>query len=102
MNRQDVYDMVASAHNMNLAKNDGDMVCHIYNDGEITLEKGGYLYGNRTRHTTQMQICPSHIFAISKFPIVEQDFGYAVTTYENAIKIRNDMKEVYSEILKNL
>ncbi len=72
-----------------LEQPNGNLIYHLYNDGEITQQKGGYAYKQRTEFTRESSINnrldPNH------FPMKVNDFGYAIMTYENACIIRNLM-----------
>lgn len=66
------------------------MVCSIWEDGEVTLEKGGDLFGHRNLH----QMIPPHIspWPVSLFPVknFRQDHGRiylkADLDYEQVVK----------------
>ena len=67
-------------------------VFHLYNDGEITMEKGGDLYGNRTRQTYASG-CRAIISKGFKFPLsnTRGDESYAILTQEECIAFRKEM-----------
>ena len=72
--------MINLKHNPNLIKIDeapnGNVIYHIYSDGEITSEKGGGVYGQRSRFTQTHPISQTnHIrlsnYDIFKFPLTD-------------------------------
>ena len=67
----DIYDTVAHCHNPKLIHPEespnSNTIYHIYNDGEITEQKGGWAYQNRTMRTVKCSLYRS--FDITKFPL---------------------------------
>ena len=86
-NMDKFIETVTKYHDYNLIKED-DMVCHIYSDGEVTLQKSGRLYKQRTEHVIEYgfnkKLCPD------LFPIKTPDnnFGYVITKIEHSKEIR--------------
>ena len=72
-----------------LEQPNGNLIYHLYNDGEITQQKGGYAYKQRTEITRESSI--NNRLDPNNFPMKVNDFGYAIMTYENACIIRNLM-----------
>lgn len=72
-----------------LEQPNGNLIYHLYNDGEITQQKGGSAYRARNEFTIKIPI--NNILDPKCFPITVNDLGYAIMTYENALIIRNLM-----------
>ena len=106
---ENIYRLIIEYHNPELVKpNDSpnsNIITHIYSDGEITEQKGGFAYLKRSERTTK---CPiSNIdngnlkkinlkFDITKFPKIKDNgsrskFGYAIVLEKHANEIRNEM-----------
>ena len=72
-----------------------DMVCHLYQDGEITMQKGDKLYGRRNEHIDGFNF---GILNIPKFvlPLTLTDtiHTYAILTYSECIKFRQKMESL--------
>lgn len=75
---------IERAHNLELAKD--DMVYQVWNDGEITLQKGGDLLWSRTVHMVK----DSLPFGLTvEMPIkYKKETSYAFVTREDADHIR--------------
>lgn len=101
-----IYSLVNKYHNSLLVKqNDSpnsNIITHIYSDGEITEQKGGFAYLQRNERTIKRSI--SNIdngnlniinLDITKFPKIKVNgshkFGYAIVLDEHANEIRNEM-----------
>ena len=89
-----LYKIIYELHNPELIKVDeqpnANTIYHIYNDGEILYQKGGWAYGNKYPF-------PNFLVDPCKFPIKATNFygnpvGYAITTLEDCIRIRNYME----------
>jgi hypothetical protein len=91
--KQDIYKLIMEFHDPSLVKPleqpNGNLIYHLYNDGEITQQKGGRAYKQRTEFTMKMPI--KNILDPNNFPMKLNDFGYAIMTNENALIIRNLM-----------
>ena len=105
---ENIYNLINKYHNPDLVKpNDApnsNIITHIYSDGEITEQKGGFAYLQRNERTIK---CPiSNIdngnlkkinlkFDITKFPKMKDNgsrkFGYAIVLEKHANEIRNEM-----------
>lgn len=89
-------------HNKQLCKE--PIVYHIYNDGTITRQKGGEIYGWRTEFTEfdprtkdQFVTFDAYDFCFNKnvFPLQKfNKYGYAITTLDDAIRLRELMLEL--------
>ena len=66
------------------------MVFSLYNDGEITMEKGGSAYGWRSIHTVKQPL-----FTIPPpfvFPVVVNSYTMAIMTKEECEIMRERMR----------
>jgi len=86
-----LIELVNKYHDPTLIKTkiapNANKIYHIYNDGEITCQKGGDAYGQRTEFTEYGNIL-SKIDMIH-FPIPKSySYGYAIVTLEHALEIR--------------
>jgi hypothetical protein len=88
-----IKDMIIMYHNPDLVKStespNGNRIYHIYSDGEITNQKGGFAYLRRSEFTTKGPI--DGLKKMNVFPIENGDYSYAIVTEEDAIKIREEM-----------
>ena len=99
---QDIYDAVSRCHNPGLIHPEespnSNTIYHIYNDGEITDQKGGWAYQQRTMRPTWYGLCRS--FDATKFPLKSGDqnqYGYAIVTYADAVMIRTMMEKLIKQ-----
>ena len=72
-------------------------IYHIYSDGEITWQKGSWAYGGRTEFSMLPELfksVPVDFFPCTRVNDLKVKYGYAIVTHENALKIR--------ELIKNL
>lgn len=93
--------LITASHNPNLVKPNespnGNIIYHIYSDGEITEQKGGSAYLQRSERT--LQYC---LYGINVDPAIFPNkratdyntFGYAIVTREDAVKIRDAMNKL--------
>ena len=97
-----LYELIKQFHNPNLIKEEeqpnDNIIYHIYNDGEITHQKGGWAYRQRTEFIEQSPI-RIRKFDFSKFPIqtknlYDQNIGYIIATKEDCITIRKYMDKL--------
>lgn len=89
-----VQEMINSMHNPSLVNQEespnNNWIYHLYSDGEITHQKGGWAYCQRSEFTDKYPITGykgSFIFPIKR----NNNIYYAIMTRENAIKIRDIM-----------
>ncbi len=86
---KEIEELAKEHHDMSLVKE--RHVTHLYNDGEITSQKGGDIYGMRNQHCMYSALIVPPI----SFPIEDRNgFSYAILTDENANMIRNKMKQL--------
>ena len=108
---ENIYSLVNEYHNPDLVKyNDApnsNIITHIYSDGEITEQKGGFAYLQRSERTIEPPvtkcnnikkiICNIDInIDICRFPKIKVNgnrskFGYAIVLEKHANEIRNEM-----------
>jgi hypothetical protein len=88
-----VQDMIISYHNPALvqqnASPNGNWIYHIYSDGEITHQKGGFAYLMRSELSEK-----NPVYKFKKkleFPMKGPTHSYAIVTKEHAILIRGAM-----------
>ena len=106
-----IYDLINKYHNLDLVNpNDSpnsNIITHIYSDGEITEQKGGFAYLQRSERTIEPPvtkcnnikkiICNIDInIDICRFPKIKVNgnrskFGYAIVLEKHANEIRNEM-----------
>jgi len=94
----DLKELIAKLHNPNLVQPDespnGNTIYHIYSDGEITEQKGGWAYLQRSERSLEYTIYGVYInpeIFPNKRETCFQTFGYAIVTYDDAKLIRNAM-----------
>jgi len=101
---ENIYKLINEYHNPDLVKPtdapNSNIISHIYSDGEITEQKGGFAYLQRSERTVEFPIRNRNIstldFDINKFPKIKENgsrnkFGYAVVLERQAYEIRNEM-----------
>jgi hypothetical protein len=87
----DIDARVAAAHN-ELHKEEV-WVHHLYNDGEITMEKGADLYGYRNRHV-HTSGCRFILQKGFRFPIPARNNSYAILSEKECIAFRAEMVDL--------
>jgi hypothetical protein len=90
-----IQETINSSHNKNLVNVDmapnTNLIYHLYQDGEITSQKGSWAYGRRSEFTLHY---PIHVYKNNfTFPLIREKFGYVIVTEENALLIRKMMIE---------
>ena len=100
-----IIDIGRQCHNPNLVKKDespnGNTIYHIYNDGEITYQKGGWAYLQRSVFT---DIGPCGLtIPPQNFPYCKREgsychYGFAMVTREDAYKIRDLMLQLKKKL----
>lgn len=88
-----IKNVIIECHNPLLLKKDeqpnANIIYHIYSDGEITEEKGGWAFSNRSIRTLKGSIVPNNY--VDLFPLRRgygDSYGCAMVTLDDAIKIR--------------
>lgn len=93
-NKNTVQDLITLYHNPGLVKPgdspNGNWIYHIYSNGEITHQKGGFAYLMRTEFVEKTPVYMSSNKNI-KFPINISNYSYAIVTKEHANEIRDAM-----------
>ena len=93
---EEVQDFAKKCHNPDLVKPDeapnANRITHIYEDGEITNQKGGSAYGQRSETTdwSAMGITGLNV----EMPIKRNGHSYAMVTDDDARKILDMMKKI--------
>ena len=96
---QEICNFINSVHNPSLVipneSPNGNIIYHIYSDGEITYQKGGWAYQQRSEFTEKYPSFKKNYVDI--FPIKIQDYNnklsYAIVTIADAEKIVNMIKQ---------
>ena len=100
--RNKIYDMLKELNddtliNPNESPN-GNTIYHLYDDGNITSQKGGWAYGDRSEFNSVSSINIKMNLNINNFKhkrIANNiTYGYIIVTYENARKIRTEMEKL--------
>ena len=92
-------------HDESLVKFDispnSNSIIHLYNDGEITIQKGGNEYLERAERIIRYSLninLDANKFAKKIYNNNRNiKAGYIITTQENAIKLRNSMIELINK-----
>jgi hypothetical protein len=75
-----------------------NMIYHLYDDGEVTYQKGGHAYMRRTEFTWREPVSNKVLLQLPK-----KTYGYtqtyAILTEEEALKYHNKLKEILSASL---
>ncbi len=94
---------ITSCHNPNLVIRDespnANTIYHVYSDGEVSEQKGGFAYLQRTERVIFPDKFPnkySHIFPLKRTNDYGKTFGYAIVTLSDAIRIVNLMSKLFS------
>ena len=96
-----IYELINASHNPSLVCVDdspnANIIHHIYDDGEITAQKGGFAYLQRTERTLSYPLSFDKNLDAEKFPhkrtTPSRTYGYAIVTLEDGKKIRDKMAE---------
>jgi hypothetical protein len=74
----------------------GNTIYHIYCDGKITYQKGGWAYLQRSEFTSSYAQMKKNYYDL--FPIKDMnEYSYAIVTYDDAREIQRMMIEVDKE-----
>ena len=108
--RDEIYNLLNLHNDDTLVKpdsNPGDnKIYHLYSDGRITSQFGGWAYLQRPENDIKSYIPKNTCLDIEKFihkyfteynsygRTVSKRFGYVIVTYENAILIRDEMEKL--------
>lgn len=102
MQMEQLAELIKKAHNPNLVKPkeapSANMIYHVYNDGEITLQKGGDAYLRRSESIMQFGFSssvPAELFPL-KVNNGEKTHGYAIVTSTDADKIHEAIFKLIS------
>jgi len=97
--RNKIHDMVLKLQDDTLLHKDeqpnGNTIYHLYDDGQLTQQKGGWAYLQRSEFDIYYPIARKLNLDISKFEYRRVanyiEYGYIIVTYENALLIRKEM-----------
>ena len=92
---EQIKDAIEKAHNPSLVikteSPNGNIIYHLYSDGEITSQKGGWAYLQRSEFTSKYSLCKKNYFDI--FPMKLKNLSYAIVTENDANQILSMMQE---------
>jgi len=76
--------------------NDADHVYHLYSDGELTHQKGGFCYQRRTEFTEKSKFfgCPT-VFTLPK--TTTRGYNYAILTEAEGVLLCNKMIRIHNK-----
>ena len=98
-----IYTMLAALNDDRLVDPllapNANIIYHLYSNGEITYQKGGEVYGKRSEFSSVPAIKSKELvflidinkFSHKNFGTDSFEYGYIITTLENAYKIRHEM-----------
>jgi hypothetical protein len=108
--RDEIYKMLAEVNDYSLIKPnenpDKNTIYHLYNDGRITSQFGGWAYLMRKENELKSYICKNLYLDIEKFMNIYttghnnfwrkncKTYGYVVVTYEDALILRSEMEKL--------
>lgn len=96
-----ITDYIKNAHNPNLIfpeeSPNRNIIYHIYSDGEITSQKGGWAYLQRSEFNENYITCKNKYNNL--FPMNRGDFTYAIVTEHDALKIQKMLLEYENTII---
>jgi hypothetical protein len=88
LNIQTIQNYINMSHNNSLISN--NTIYHIYSDGEITSQKGGIDYLQRSEFTNKLSIPNGNSLELI-FPNQGYKNTYAIVCLKDALNIRNMM-----------
>ena len=95
MSLESIADFIKNAHNPKLVlpeeSPNGNTIYHIYSDGEVTSQKGGWAYLQRSEFNENYSRCKNKYNNL--FPMERNEFTYAMVTREDALKIQKMLLE---------
>jgi hypothetical protein len=96
---EELISFVNYSHNPALvcpkAAPNGNIVYHIYSNGEITYQKGGDAYLNRSEYTDSCAYLKKNYYEL--FPMkINKQLSYAIVTKENAKQIQSMLLKIDS------
>ena len=101
--KQLIQETINSSHNKNLIDQDmapnANIIYHLYQDGEITSQKGSWAYGRRSEFTLHYPI--NGYKNNFTFYLSSGKFGYVIVTEENSLLIRKMMIEDNKNNIEN-
>jgi hypothetical protein len=101
---EEIYELIAKYHNPNLINKKQqpmeNMIYHLYDDGEITEQKGGWAYGMRTERTLFYPFPNGFRLETNKFPNKRINnnkvYGFIICQYEIALDIKEKVQKLIS------
>ena len=101
--RNTIYKMVEELNNDNLVNRkespNGNTIYHLYSNGNITYQKGGWAYGQRSEFSLVSSIDKTMNLDIDKFKYLlssttNNTIGYIIISEDNARLIRAEMEKL--------
>jgi hypothetical protein len=100
--REKIYSMVSELDGDSLldpnAQPNANTIYHFYNDGQITQQKGGWAYLQRSEFDIKYPIAKQLNLDTSKFKYIRVannvEYGYIIASFENAMLIRKEMEKL--------
>jgi hypothetical protein len=90
-----IAEQIKKAHNPSLVvpteSPNGNIIYHIYSDGEITSQKGGWAYLQRSEFNENYNKCKNKYNDL--FPMKCGNYTYAMVTRQDAIQIQKILIE---------
>jgi hypothetical protein len=86
--------------NSNVSPN-GNLVHHLYSDGEITFQKGSWAYLERGEYTLKSKLEDCNLLKL-ELPLKSEFTTYAILSEEDCIKFRNKMEVLIKSIKDEL
>ena len=84
----------------------GNTIYHIYNDGEITSQKGGWAYLQRSVFTDSYPLHDADRLGLKFKREIQTSSGqkasYSIVTYEQSQEIRNEIKELLMLVMAEM
>lgn len=75
-----------------------NIIYHLYSDGTITRQKGGWAYGNRSTIDVEYEIIKPNTFFTFPLKGVNEGDTYAIMSLEDCQKVRNLMNSLLLHI----
>ena len=85
-------------HGLVNPKNNSDHVYHLYSDGELTHQKGGFCYQRRTEFTEKCSFFCKELVTLPK-ETNDTNFTYAILTEEEGVLLCNKMIRLHNKYI---
>lgn len=95
---KDLEAEINAANNPGLVKPDeqpnGNTIFHLYSNGKITYQKGGWAYGQRSEFTSEYCIETPNMFGFQFVNPSKYGLSYVIVDEETAIRFRTRIAEL--------